>query len=499
MASWLQVLLNLLTGRGASEESRTVNPDRDEFFASKGGWQVYQQALANAVGAVEGNARVQAIFNAKTSAALQTAIDAAEKVLSVVTVGFRVVDAEGKGLAGAAVEIRTDDGATVHLTTDDQGAVRYVPVLIGVGAVVTVLVDGYQVVQERRLIPVTATDNADGWAPTVVLQAKSKDVDPSDIPLQALARIRGAMWTFPGPWRFGPRPGQPNNITAMEFIFCYEPQEQQAMIDAYKGAGYTHVCIGPINAQSYRQHWPDRDFRSPEAFEQWLDVLQLFWNNGLMPICFLGMDNVPLDQVQATYNPLIVGNARAQRLMRIVVPAGWEPTRYGWSSQTWAAYMQWAKDILPNALRLLHTVADVDAPVGTDARGDDNGKPNAEGWARVCPLIHGWLTQSAAFADPNKTGGDTRFPQRTNFQNWVAQFDITDEKSYANRFKRGYAGWPTSSAWGPGIPIKLYPGEYASYWVYHEGRSYEEGCTWGDAAIRAGADGYLDGGTVDVP
>ena len=61
------------------------------------------------------------------------------------------------------------------------------------------------------------------------------------------------------------------------------------------------------------------------------------------------------------------------------MPTGWEPTRYDWSSVTWAKFFQWGHELMPNALILGHTVTDVDAMVGTDALGDDNGKGNEQG------------------------------------------------------------------------------------------------------------------------
>jgi hypothetical protein len=336
-------------------------------------------------------------------------------------------------------------------------------------------------------------------------------VDPATIPLRQLAAIRGAMWTVRGPWQYGPRPNQPDNITALEYIYSYgQPYdshasggafnlnaEQQAMLNTYRSHGYTHVCFGPVTAQSYRGHYPDFFFDKPDTFNAWLDWLEMFWNHGLAPICFLHPDNWDLEQTKALYEPLIRNNPRAQRLMRIIVPAGWEPAYYNWSSQTWASYMEWGHDILPNALILLHTVPDVDAPGGTDAAGDDNGKGNDTVWARVAPTIHGWLHQGTAFENPDVIG-DPNHPDKTNYDNWAALFDKDDEKSFYNRFHNGYAGWPTNSLWGDEA-IYLYAGEYCSYWNYHDNRPYEEGCHWGDRAVSVGADGYLDSGFEAVP
>jgi hypothetical protein len=269
------------------------------------------------------------------------------------------------------------------------------------------------------------------------------------------------------------------------------------MMDTYCGEGLTHCCFGPITAQSYRGHYPDFMFDTPATFEAWLDWLEMFWSRGVIPICFLHPDNWDLDQTRALYDPLIKNNPRAQRLMRCVVPSGWEPAYYNWSSNTWASYMQWGHELLPDALILLHTVPDVDAPGGTDAAGDDNGRGNDKVWHTVAPHIHGWLHQASSFEDPD-THGDPNHPANSNYDNWAALFDAHDEKSFYNRFHHGYAGWPTSSLWGD-EPLYLYSGEFCSYWNYHDDRPYTEGVAWGDRSVSVGADGYLDSGVELVP
>ena len=133
--------------------------------------------------------------------------------------------------------------------------------------------------------------------------------------------------------------------------------------------------------------------------------------------------------------------------MRCVVPSGWEPAYYNWFEQHLGVDMQWGHELLPDALILLHTVPDVDAPGGTDAAGDDNGRGNDKVWHTVAPHIHGWLHQASSFEDPD-THGDPNHPANSNYDNWAALFDAHDEKSFYNRFHHGYAGWPTSSPWG---------------------------------------------------
>lgn len=351
----------------------------------------------------------------------------------------------------------------------------------------------------QLLVGRTANETIDIELPPL----KPSHVDPSKFSLQELARIRGAMWTVRGPWRFGPRPGDPSNITALEYIHSYgdDPsrlsEEQRRMLDTYKGLGYKTCCFGPPQDPSYRDQYPTRDWTvSPTEFERWLDWVQLFWDEGLTPIIFLHGDGETFEQTRDRFTPLIQNNERAKRLLRVVVPTGWEPTRYGWSVNTWIEFCKWAGELLPDALILIHTVPDVDAPGGTDERGNDDGRGNDKVWADIVPYIHGWLTQSEAFADPDKHS-DPNHPEMTQFDSWAAMFDKNCQWSYYNRFHNGYANWPTNSKWG-NEPIKIYAAEYCSYWNYHDNRPYEEGVKWGDRAMAVGADGYLDSGSVEV-
>jgi hypothetical protein len=363
----------------------------------------------------------------------------------------------------------------------------------------TITEDEYLPPQPRQSIDVAGTHDSDRHhivAPTLA------HVDPSGIPLADLAAIRGAMWPSGaaatcGGLPFGPRPGAPDNTLATGFITGYSQAQQACIIAQLKAWGYTHVVMGPlVDSDGYRGLWAPNDWRGAN-FERFLDAAQQFWDHGLAPIVFLHPDGWSFDRTRDELTPLLQ-LPRAQRLLRIVVPHGWEPCRSECSSYTWAAYGQWARQTLPNALALLHTASDVDGPLGTDSRGDDNGRPNAEGWARVAPYFHGWLTQSSAFDTPD-AHGDPNHPDKTNFDNWQDSFRCSVAYSYCNRFDNGYAGWPTSSAWGPGKPLRVYAGEYASHWKVWRNRPEAEAVRWGDAAIRAGADGYLDGGSVPVP
>ena len=324
-------------------------------------------------------------------------------------------------------------------------------------------------------------------------------VDPGTIPLGELARIRGAMWSARLDLPFGPRPGRADNIIATEFFEDYSNADQIRILAALKARGYTHVVVGPlVDSDGYHGQYRPHDWRGAE-FDRFLDELQTFWDNGLAPIVFIHPDGWTFERTRDEFTPLL-RKERAQRLVRIVVPTGWEPTRRGWSSCTWAAFAQWARQTLPNALVLIHTVSDADAPVGTDWRCNDDDRPwnptgNARGWKRIAPFIHGWLIQNG----PYEVSPDA---DRALARRFAAQFKVdadgADQHSIAWHFKDA-GGWPRDSAWGSGMPILLYAAEqtaYASYW-----KNFPEAGSraWGDLAIAAGADGYLDGGTVAVP
>lgn len=304
--------------------------------------------------------------------------------------------------------------------------------------------------------------------------ASSLHVDPSSFPFGDLARVRGAMWSARLAVPFGPRPGRPDNVIATAYFDAYSPADQTRIIAALKLRGYTHVVVGPlVDVGGYHHQFPPHDWRGA-AFDRFLDQLQTFWDNGLDPVVFIHPDGWTFERTRDEFTPLLK-TERAQRLIRIVVPSGWEPTRHGWSSCTWSAFADWARQTLPNALVLIHTVADADAPSGSDARCRDASA--ADAWARVAPHIHGWLIQNGPF---------TTAP--------------VGDSALARGFAAHFRANPTrDSAWGPGVPILLYAGEQTAYSSYWKDLPEAASRAWGDLAMAAGADGYLDGGTVDVP
>lgn len=322
-------------------------------------------------------------------------------------------------------------------------------------------------------------------------RSPSTDVDPSDIPLAVLARFRGAMWTTRMNLPYGPRPNEDSNIIATDFWADYTPEQQVAATVVIKSRGYTHVVVGPIvDSDGYHGMYPPHDWR--QNFDAFLDILQFFWNNGLIPVVFIHPDGWSYEQL-LTLTPLFT-SARAQRLMRVVVPSGWEPTRYGWSSVTWALILRWGRETFPTALICAHTVADTDAMVGTDARFDDNDpvqnpEGNAGGWKRVALYLHVWLIQNGPY---NSTPAAN--PQLA--QNFGDQFRKDVPHSIAWHFA-GNAGWPTFSAYGD-RPVELVNAECTSYNGVNEDLPESTSQDWGDLAVAAGAKGYLDSGRVAV-
>jgi hypothetical protein len=413
-----------------------------------------------------------------------------QAVLARIT--FHVQDSNARPLADAILTSIGGPGPW-RGGTDTDG--NFVANLTAGHYVITTTKSGYT----PRELPADLADPG-----TVVIALESAGVDPSIIPLETLARIRGAMWTARLAIPFGPRPNQPSNILAMDFYETYSPEDRKRMLEAYKARGYTHAVTGPIyDPTAYHGQFPASDFRGLDAFNRYLDAMQEWWDAGITPVHFIKPDGWNLEQLMEL-EPLYTSE-RAQRLLRIIVPAGWEPVRYEWSSNTWAEFLKWGHRVMPNALILVHTVTDVDALVGTDERGDDNGKDNAEGWKRTAPYMHGWLTQLGGYVFMKDSHGNDMTRESPEFAAGLETFKRNMADYYGGRtglmarFHDGYAGWPKGSLWGPNIPIKVYAAEFAAYVDYWKDWPEAEACALGDIAIRAGVDGVLDGCTIDVP
>lgn len=314
--------------------------------------------------------------------------------------------------------------------------------------------------------------------------------DPSSYSQDDLLKIRGSLFTVKAATsQWGPRPGQPDNVACLGFIPSYSEADRNLTIAAYKSRGYTHGPMGPFIDQGYHGQIPPIDFRDATVRAGIEDSIQWVWDQGIIPIIFITPDGWTVDQLRSL-EP-ILRSEKWQRLCRIVCN-GFEQqgSKYGWSNAQYIEYLTWLKDVFPTSVRLLHTISDIEAPVGN---GDDTSKPgmsNGQCWARVTPLIHGWLHQSNALFDPRHVdpGGDGR----TDEAHWYDLWDAAKASSLVSRFRQGVAGWPTTSA--SGSPLKVYAGEFLSFRVYWENWSEDLARDYGAKALSLGADGYLDGG-----
>jgi hypothetical protein len=415
-------------------------------------------------------------------------------------------------IAGAKIEVQHLDGWVYSIANGDGFALMNASIPY---SAVRLSANGFETVTASIEPPKINHTN-------VTYSLTPLHVDPSGIPLGQLAAIRGAMWPqgplgstpasatlkdgsacAPDDIPFGPRPGQRDNIIATDFIANYSDHQRLCIVAELKARGYTHVVMGPIvDSDGYHGqyaphdwHWEDAAHVNGDNFDRFLDLVQFFYDHQLIPVVFLHPDGWSFEQTRDAFTPLLT-TARAKRLLRIVVPTGWEPTRYDWSSCTWARFVRWTRDVFgPDALILIHTTADVDAPVGTDSLCDDNGKPNGEGWTRVLgATLDGWLIQNGAYSTAPAGSPDIA-------RNFAAQFMADGDGAALHgarwHFAHGISSWPTTT-WR-GTPLLLYAAEHTSYTAYWQHMAEADRVLWGDLAIASGADGALDGVSVAVP
>jgi hypothetical protein len=75
--------------------------------------------------------------------------------------------------------------------------------------------------------------------------------------------------------------------------------------------------------------------------------------------------------------------------------------------------------------------------------------------------------------------------------NFANQFNQTSGSLW-DRFNKGYAGWPTFSAYGPTTPIDLIAAEQTSYTAYWSNLPEQDSKDWGTLAVQSGANGAFD-------
>jgi hypothetical protein len=297
---------------------------------------------------------------------------------------------------------------------------------------------------------------------------------------------------------FGPRPDPPDNATNMAStngIWHYPPAWQDTILEAYRARHYTHGSVGPfVDVEGYHNRWPPTDVRDPVQAAQIQAAIEKIERAGIIPAMFIQVDGWTIEQMNELV-PIFV-EPWWQAHARLVVN-GFEQqgSKYGWSNATYVTWLTWLRNVFPNAIRLLHTSADIESPVGD---GDDTSQPgmsDGECWGRVTPLIHGWLEQSNALFPKGCNGAEgpdfVADNQLTNEQNWFNLWDQAWPYSLVSRFRDGYAGWPTTSA--NGGPLKVYAGEFYSFAQFWCSGREDYARDHGARAVALGAAGSFDG------
>ena len=385
------------------------------------------------------------------------------------------------GLGGAAVFV-SHELYTRTIACNQDGIGWFLDVPEGVQYFNTeTSADGYKPVNQRIEIPV-----GEYYAPPFYLE--SEHFDPFSIPEADLLNVKGAMWTARYPCSQGPRPGQPTNINVMGDLYRFPLAEQDEMIAAYKGRGYTHVSTGPFSDQvNYGYH----DMYSPcpsllQNPDFYADYLEKLYDNGLIPIYFVTPDNYSIDQLRQ-FEP-IYRSERWQKLIRMTVPYGWEPNsgdRYGISTYAWRDRFAYVNDVFPNAYHWLHMATDFDCPIGRDTMD------KIEAWNNVAPYLSGWLDQIQGYL--NQADQGTTNDERNGLV--LSDYFKRELEAHVKRcqkgFKEGFAGTPTQGAHGH---IRYVLGEYAAYLDFHRDWPESVAREIGHLAVQFGADGFFDGG-----
>lgn len=313
-------------------------------------------------------------------------------------------------------------------------------------------------------------------------------VDPSKWTRGQVLAVRGALFTarYPLPW--GPRPNDLSNSLNIGEVFNYANQRDRTKaFTAYTDRGYTHAPMGAWNPEAqggYHDMYPFRKL----TFDQYLDEIQELADHGIKAAHFLKPDDWSVDDAITWLLPLY-RQPRARKLLRLVGPFGWEPS-IGTANADYVRMFEAVARAMPEAYLFLHMVADFDAPGNNDDLTP--GLPTYIGNAGC------WWNLAAAGLDAYlaQVGGywrDQSEVPTVGFVNALANHC----RDQHNRFYHGAAGWPTHN--NKGQQIRYVLAEYASYPDFHENWPEMYARDLGDLAMANEADGYFDGGRVNVP
>lgn len=313
-------------------------------------------------------------------------------------------------------------------------------------------------------------------------------VDPSTWTRGEVLAVRGALFTarYPLPW--APRPYQETNILNIGEVFLYANQSDRTRaFRAYTDRGYTHAPLGPWQPgenRGYHGLYPPLSW----SFEQYLDVTQELADHGIKVAHFLKPDSWSADEFNRWLLPFY-RSSRAQKLIRLAGPMGWEPSK-GTPNAEYVQAFKYVGAVLPNAYLFLHLEGDFDAPGNND--DFTPGLPTyigfAEAWNRLAQVgLDAFFAQVLGYwldGDPVPQPG---------FVASLANFCRDQHR----RFYQGGAGWPTHNNRGQQLRFVL--AEYASYPDFNLDWPETYARDLGDLAMANESDGYLDGGRATVP
>ena len=335
---------------------------------------------------------------------------------------------------------------------------------------------------------------------------KDARVDPSTIPLEQLARFRGALFTARAPLSQGPRPGAPTNVVSTERGWDWWTEaDWQAAEAAWRARGLTHVPIGPLVGDDcyHGVYRPCNQSLDEGTRDRFLDFVQRLWDDGFVPVYRHKPDNWETPDHAADLDRLdaLMSTARAQRLLRVVTYPGWEPNggsgpdavarKYGWTNATYVRMLARGARVFPNALRTLHTTCDTEVPIGgnTEDPALTTAAGFAQAWKNILPYFHVWEHQVCGYLDG---GSEMPMPEFLAQLKWVLQ-------NQPQRTRPGGVWYGGVTAWGPGRGLVWVLSEYGSYRHFWDDWNEAGAQQIGDFAMCYGADGYFDGGTVSVP
>lgn len=338
----------------------------------------------------------------------------------------------------------------------------------------------------------------------VAYRNRPQHVDPAQYTDAQLLTFRGAFFdVYAGDCDlpYGPRPHERTNIAVFAAPY-YTKEQRECVYGLWKARGYTHGNVGPFIDPGYHGMNPGYDFRDDGG--AWAaDLIEEVWDHGFIPDVFITPDGWTVQQLQ-TLEP-IFRSPRWQRLARLVVN-GYEQqgSPYGWSNNVYVGHLAWLASVFPSAKRGLHTIADIEAPVGD---GDETSADrctadliarlkcfhgNGDAWARVTPLIHFWFHQSEALFHPDHVDPNPSADGRTDAEHYFDLFDQSKASSFVQRFSFGRSGWPTVSA--NSGPLCVVAAEFLSYRVYWNLAFTEDMARdYGHRAVALGACGAMDG------